>query len=78
MTRQSALGLTAREHFLLARLMDSSSRQRSGDDPWERAWTQAYNPADGRAFAKLARLGIIECKPRRGKLPSYYRWRKEP
>jgi hypothetical protein len=77
---RSALGLTAHEHYLLARLMDDSGRDRDGSEPWRRSWVQAHNSADGRVFASLHRKGLIESDGGRpsAKIPPRYRWRKEP
>jgi hypothetical protein len=73
---ESALGLTAAEHFALARFMTDSSRERSGAEPWQRSWHGAHNAADGRVFASLARKGLIESKP--GPESPRYRWRSKP
>lgn len=79
-TNRSALGLTADEHLLLSRLMSDPSRERRGNEPWERAWWKPYTSYDGRLAASLARKGLIESSGGRpsAKLGPRYRWRKEP
>jgi hypothetical protein len=77
---ESAVGLTAAEHYELALLMMDESRQREGNGPWERTWHRAYDSATGRIFASLARKGLIESDGGRpsAKIAPRYRWRREP
>ena len=72
--------LTAFEARCFAKLMSNEGKMRRGNGPWERVFVRAMNPQEGRAFAKLHELGLIQREFGRplSKIGHCYRWRSYP